>query len=123
MLDVQPALASDIAALVGRLPELRCTADVCAKLEQAAASLSPEEARDAIARLAGNSSEAALWLLGCLHMQLQDSRAAAECWRQLWWAVEGDGRAPILLSSAKALLHDSRPEEAWYPLSQAIRHT
>src|SRR5260370_15494875 len=56
-------------------------------------------------------------------MHLQDFRAAAECWRQLWWAVEGDGRAPILLSSAKALLHDSRPEEAWYPLVQAIRHT
>jgi FkbH-like protein len=118
MLDVQPTLAVDLAAGLDR-----CTADVCAKLEQAAAGLSPEEARDTIARLTGNSSETALWLLGCLHMQLQDFRAAADCWRHLWWAVEGDGRAHILLSSAKALLHDSRPEEAWYPIAQAVRHT
>lgn len=123
MLDLQPMLAADIAALLDRLPELRCSSEVCAKLEQAVAHLSAEEARDTIARLAVNSSEAALWLLGCLHMHLQDFRAAAECWRHLWWAVEGDGRASILLSSAKALLHDSRPEETWYPLSQAVRHT
>src|SRR5271169_3485965 len=122
MIEVQPTLAADIAALLDRLPVLRCTADVCVKLEQAAVALGPEEARDIIARLAGNSSEAALWLLGCLHMQLHDFRAAAECWRHLWWAVEGDGRAPIFLSSAKALLDDSRPEEAWYPLAQVISH-
>src|SRR5260370_30817855 len=123
MLHVQPPLAADIAALIDRLPELRCTSDVCAKLEQSAANLSPEEARDTLARLAGNSSESALWLLGCLHMHLQDFRSAAECWRQLWWAVEGDGRTPILLNSAKALLRDSRVEEAWSPLSHALRHT
>src|SRR5437588_550585 len=118
MLDVQPTLAVGLTAGLDR-----CTAEVCAKLEQDAASLSLEEVRDTIARLTGNSSETALWLLGCLHMRLQDARAAADCWRHLWWAVEGDGRAHILLSSAKALLHDSRPEEAWYPIAQAVRHT
>src|ERR1051326_7369058 len=123
MLEVEPTLAADFAALLDRLPELRCTHETCSKLEQSAASLSPEEARESIARLSGNSSEAALWLLGCLHMHLQNFRAAADCWRHLWWAVEGDGRTTILLSSAKALLHDSRPDEAWYPLAQAIRRT
>jgi FkbH-like protein len=123
MLEVEPTLAADFAALLDRLPELRCTTETCSKLEQSAASLSPEEARESIARLSGNSSEAALWLLGCLHMHLQNFRAAADCWRHLWWAVEGDGRTTILLSSAKALLHDSRPDEAWYPLAQAIRRT
>lgn len=112
----ETSLPADIAGL-------RCTADVCARLEQTAANLSPDEIGATVDALNGAASEAALWLLGCLYSRAGKFRAAAECWRQLWWAVEGDGRTPILLSSAKALLEDGRPEEAWYPLSQAVKHT
>jgi FkbH-like protein len=110
-------------AASGHLQELRCTQEGCAAVERFAGGLS-EESANIWRKLLENgkpSNEMSLWLLGGLQSASGATSAAADTWTALQWTAEGDGRAPVLLALAGALIKCGRTKEAWHALAGAAR--
>ena len=103
------------------LAALVCTEETCAAAERFAQRLRGESAAAwTLALEKFHSGELGVWLRGCLSAANNDFKSAADAWAGLQWTVEGNGRAPLLLALAGALVKSGHVNEAWSPLACAI---